>query len=129
MSDPDKPNPYESPINASQSPQKSTQPPATSASVFRLFVLPFVLAHLVYWPIFLFGLTTFGGYGITGLFMGTGASAIAGASYGAWLGLKVRGENLLTPSLHPALYALGQALWFLFSLIAPCSVLAIGAGV
>ena len=128
MSDPEKPNPFQAPVNASQSPQASDKPPATSESVVRLFVLPFVLAHVVYWPIFLIGLNAFGGYGITGLFMGTGAAAIAGAVYGALLGSKVRDESPLTPSLHPALYALGQALWFLFSLIAPCSVLAIGAG-
>ena len=127
MSDPDNLNPYQSPATESKSPQ-SGKNKSTYASVIWLFVLPFLFAHIVYWPIFLFGVYAFGNYGIIGLFLGTGALLIAGAGYGVWLGFKIGAESLSVPSLHPALYGLGQTLWFLFSVIAPCSCAAFAVG-
>ena len=127
MSDPDNPNPYQTPTTKSESRQTSEKIESSYTSVVWLFLVPFLLAHLVYWPVFLIGLASFGDYGITGLFMGAGAVLIAGASYGSWLGLNVRAESLGTPSLNPALYALGQMLWFAFSVFAPCGIFFLGA--
>ena len=121
MSDPDLPNPYQSPTTESKLPQK-TKNASNYTGVVWFFVVPFFIAHFVYWPIFLIGLSAFGSYGIIGLFMGTGALLITGAGYGTWLGLKVQAANLSTPSLHPALYAVGQMFWFVFAVIAPCGL-------
>ena len=72
------------------------------------------------------GLFVFGGYGTIGLLMGSGAIVVAGLAYGGWLGLQVGSQ--LGPSLHPVLYAFGQAIWFVFSVVAPCgAMLFVGA--
>ena len=116
MSDPEDANPYQTPNAESESLQGSENTKPTFATVGWLFVVPFLLAHFVYWPIFLIGLAA--SDPLSGMFIGTGALLAAGAAYGVWLGLTVRSESF--NSLHPAVYAAGQALWFLFSVVAPC---------
>ena len=134
MTDTEKENPYRPPAS-----ETGSQPEPTtikiSANVWRLFVIPFFLAHLVYWPIFFIS-STLGAVGphphsaigglFFGLMIGSVATIVAGFCYGFWLGSKVRAEQVAAQPVM--LYAIGQAIWFAFSLFAPCGVLALGTG-
>ena len=124
MNEPPEQNPYTSPAEeGGGQPLKRTYRPA-----LRLFVIPVFLAHLVYWPAFFLGVQLHSDpYGAIAAGMyALIASALAGMAYGVFTGIQLRGGifgNTPAHSLHPAVYAIGQTVWFVFSVVAPCAVL------
>ena len=135
MTDSKKDNPYSPPASEIGSrPDPNTI--KSSTNIWTLFVIPFFLAHMVYWPIFViagFLGTPSGphaalGGAIFGLMVASPAVVVAGFCYGFWLGRKVRAERVNNATQPTMLYATGQAVWFAFSVFAPCGLFLFGGG-
>lgn len=118
-------NPYSTPVTEGGGPAVARN----YRPLVRLYLLPFLLAHLVYWPSFFICLQITNGrdYGVGAMLYATGLLAVGGMIYGTMMGLRLRrgayGDESAFHALHPALYALGQGVWFVFCVFAPCAVL------
>ncbi len=108
MTDSENKNPYHPPTSKSDRAKNVQEETILPFAVVRLFVLPFFLAHLVFWPTFFLGLaiSSTRDYGMFGLMIGSIALIVSGIIYGSWLAMKIKSESqknvmlLRVPDLH-----------------------------
>ncbi len=92
-----------------------------------LFVIPFVLAHVIFWPSMFLLFNVFSGdYGINAALSALGLSCLLGGAYGAYVGTLAASASSSGGAGTVVLYCIAQMVWFPVSVVSPCALLLFG---